>query len=468
MFDTYNLLYGLEHLFKEIDYGRVSRANPYYQKILSRTPVPAPQFFSTIDRARLDTGAIANSDQTPQEQAYLRLMELANSKEAIERSDLLGKLRDIGRLFPRDLPLHLTFAKILIKHGFYPDATHYLERCLQLDTKCDFAWAHLALIAAISQDHGRAIFCARKALELGNHLNNTLQKAYVFSLLAMGTPAKVGPFDTAAHFQIEEGDLKLDTNSVPTPTFEQEPAQLANQPIVFFACDDGYFERFGKNLLISLAEVSDTVTPHIHLVNPSSATLNWLSTYSETVNDQTIVSYEDLGTAKLAENKAYLASCRFIHAREFLKRHDRDYLVIDADSILNATAGLKSFLQQAETPVLYYSERGPIWDTLSAPFTYLPRSDISRDFADHIYQYLVHMFFSEGKQPFWYIDQLALLGAYLRFSDKIAFCPAQLISDVHCSENAIFWTLSNDKNRTEYQARCNQLQQTDVAKRLST
>ena len=146
-----------------------------------------------------------------------------------------------------------------------------------------------------------------------------------------------------------------------------------------------------------------------------------------------------------------------------MTQYDRDYLIIDTDSILNNADSLMAFLEQVDTPALFYSERGPIWDTLSAPFTYLPNTDTSRSFVDHVYRYLVYMFFTDGRQPFWYIDQLALLGGYLRHNDEIRFCPSKIVSDVQCGEEAIFWTLSNDKNHNEYVARCEALNSSEFA-----
>jgi tetratricopeptide (TPR) repeat protein len=463
MFDANNFLNGLPFLLKEIDYARVGRAHPYYKNILRRSAVPTPAFFSEVDREALKGKSADQPDLTREDHAYLRLMSLVTEKGYRDRATLLSDMHSLTTTFPRDKGLLLTLAKTLIKNELYPDAVIYLERSLQLDEKCDFAWAHLALIAALSQDHGRTLYCARKALELGNHLGHTLHKAFAFTLLALGAPAKVGPFETAAHFQIEKDELTKGTETLPAVTFHKEPAQVADRPVVFFACDDAYFIRFGKNLLLSLVEAADHISIHAHIINPNEETLQWLDHYSGSHNSQLIVSYEELKDDKLSNNKPYLASSRFIHLQDFKARHGKSYLVVDADSILNNAAALVSFLSKAKAPVLYYSERGPIWDTISAPFTYLPNTDISDKFVDHVSRYLAHMFFAENKKPFWYVDQLALLGAYLRFNDGIYLCPAHLVSDVQCRKDAIFWTLSNDKNQKQYVARCKSFQHLDFS-----
>jgi tetratricopeptide (TPR) repeat protein len=453
--DKSDLLLGIDHIFKEVDFGRVKNANAYYKRVLRRSAAPSPAFVKSVNTDKLKklAGKVAKGLK-PAERDYVTLSRLGTITAPLTRAEALSIVRGLVRTYPNDLGLTLTCAKMLIHRELYADAVMLLHRATQMDPKCDYAWAHIALISALAQDHGRAAFCARKALELGNNLVNSMQKAYVFTLLIQGLPAKVGPFETAPHFRIASGELTADPSLLPAVTYVTEPETLPKQPVILFACDSGYFRKFGRNLLLSLVDVADSFSLHVHLVCPEDGDIAWLKTYRDRHNKALIISQETPPRPELARLSTYLASCRFLHAPAFLRKYQRDYLILDADSILNSDAALRRFTAIAKAPVLYYAERGPVWDTVSAPFTFLPYGPASLKFIDHCQTYLAHMFFREKPSIFWYMDQMALLGAYLENTGTVHLCPARLVSDVRCGEDAIFWTLSNDKKDTRYGERC--------------
>ncbi len=454
-----DLLLGIDHIFKEVDFNRLYDVNDYYKRILKRSATPKPAFVGSVDIKKMKSlGPKLPKTLTVEEKNYAALHRIGSINHPLTRAEVLSIIRNLTKQYPGDLGLQLTCSRILIHRELYTDAMTLLHRCTQLDPKCDYAWAHIALMAALAQDHGRAAYSARKALELGNNLLNTMQKAFVFSLFAQGIPAKVGPFETEPHFQITSGSIKVDEAKLPDVTYLYEPEKLNKNPVILIACDSGYFKKFAKNLMLSLVEVSASFSIHVHLVTPDEDDIAWLDKYRITYNNNIIVTSEKPNDTALTKLPAYLASCRFLQSPVFLRRFKRDYLVLDADSVLNTGEGLKKFIRLSKYPVLYYAERGPIWDTISAPFVFLPHGKASLRFIDHCQKYLMHMFFRGKPSSFWYIDQLALLGAYLESAETIRLCPARLLSDVRCSEDSIFWTLSNNKNEPRYVARCAELE----------
>ena len=368
-------------------------------------------------------------------------------------------MREVNKFYPIDLNLSLLFARILINNELYADAQMYLHRAISIDEKSDFAWAHLALIAALANDHGKSAYCAKRALMLGNHLYNTLPKAYAFALLLQGVPCKVLGFDTNAHFLINNASHTYSIREHPIipPFLFSRDGEASGRPIVFFCCDAGYFQKFAKNLILSLIEICDIVSIHVHLIDPQKEDLDWLSAFSLKYHLDIILSQEFHSEKGLAKSKPYLASCRFLRIHEFMERHKRDYLILDVDSILNRPDLLRSFLEKVKKPLLGCAENCPIWDTISAPFVFLPYCSISRNFIKHCEQYLLHSFSSTGTGTPWYIDQLALFGAYLEYVEDILLSPFELISDTACGSEAIFWTLSNDKTKKEYNEKCDYL-----------
>src|SRR6476469_3555869 len=54
------------------------------------------------------------------------------------------------------------------------------------------------------------------------------------------------------------------------------PRQNANG-VIFFACDDQFMERFGYSLIFSCHETARECGAHVHLYEPSAATLGHLA-----------------------------------------------------------------------------------------------------------------------------------------------------------------------------------------------
>jgi hypothetical protein len=452
-FNVKKLLQGISHIFKELDYYSIAKSNIYYHKILRSQPVSRPNFFEKVDHEDIKKKSIDMLNL--HERNFKRIEPFLTSGVQVMplRINILKSFREVAKYYPQDVNLNLLFARILINNDLYADAQTYLQRAIQIDERCDFAWAHLALIAALANDHGQSAYCARKALELGNHLHYSLPKAYVFSLLLLGISSKLGAFDTHSHFQIANGELDTKASNIP-PVFFCREGKTSQKPVIFFTCDADYFQKFAKNLLLSLSDIAATVSIHVHLVDPNQEAIDWCERYGELFAHDIILSMECHSGQDLGKNKPYLASCRFIRLPEFMERYKRDYLILDADSVLHRADKLESFLEMVKKPVLCYGENCPVWDTISAPFVFLPYSSVSQKFINHCQKYLVHSFSNTASGAFWYVDQLAIFGAYLENVDDILLAPADLISDVSCGDDAIFWTLSNDKGKKEYTARC--------------
>ena len=322
MFDFTNLESGIGKLFGEIDYGKVGNANEHYKKILNNLPIPLPDFAASIDKSQLMQKLVSGEKLTVAERAYDILGKTEPELSTLSRNDRLTAFRNVTALFPKDLGLQLRIARQLIRIEHYSDATYYLWRCLHIDEKCADAWARLALIAALARDHGQAAYCARKALENGEHLHTSMHKAFSFSLLMIGVATSVSEYNNWFLFDthpIAPGEL---AHQPPDIEYVSEPSGILDKPAVLFACEDSYFERFGKNLLRSLTRARDLICVHIHLMRPSKQTLEWLCLFSETYDLDIIITRENTPD-KLMSRNAYLASSRYMLVADFILNHYR-------------------------------------------------------------------------------------------------------------------------------------------------
>ncbi|WP_417460813.1 tetratricopeptide repeat protein [Kordiimonas sp.] len=458
-------------LYSEIDYGNIKYCNIYYKRILNAGGIPLPAFCKEIAkerRAELESKRkIKPRDDC--ELNFLRLMQVVRLPKKTDQAKIGQMARVLLRQYPDDVSVRVTLAKIYIEREQYSAAAQMLQVVCNLDPKDARSLALLGLLASLGGDHGRALSCAHKALNMGEHLNHTMPKAFLFGNLLIGRGAMVSPFDSRAVFSAfpETFDVALEQGANPLAQaveFIAEPDLSNEHPIVFFSCDSGYLEKFGQNLLLSMVECRDKLSFHVHVVNGTRNNFEWLTTFADRYAVSLIISHETIERGGLAKNPSYLASNRFILAPFFLNRFKRNYLILDADSILNSSLKLFNFFRKVTKPALYYIEHGPVWDKISAPFVYLPFENKGTEkFSLACRHYLLSIFGDPNKKGFWYVDQVALFGSYLKFVDDISLIKGTVLSDTECSDEAIFWTLSNDKAPARYLEKCAGLKQQETA-----
>ncbi len=135
------------------------------------------------------------------------------------------------------------------------------------------------------------------------------------------------------------------------------------RPVVFAACDEGYFDRFGQHLALSSAARSPGTRVHLHLYEPSPKCLAHADETIERCGGRLTVSRE--GPARNPFNRPtsfYFASGRFAVASRMRKQIKAPILMVDADGLVandltDGFAGLKrmeaGFILQPDNTALY-------------------------------------------------------------------------------------------------------------------
>ena len=461
MFDFSKMQSGMEVFFGNVDYSRAHHCNHYYQLMAKMvSPMAKPSCFDEVDVEALDAKLEAEPGAKIRdvERYFLLYRRALLPSPEISNSERLRYVRALARPFSADMELIFMLAQILVHADQYGEGMHYLERAVHLAPNHLYSWSQMTVIAALANDHGTTMRCARKALELGERKKTTIARAYVFSMLLMGMGSKTGYYSSFELLDNVKFEDIEDRDPAPEVKYRYEPENLAERPVVMFACNSPYFSKYGHHLIKSLTDISKEIIIHVHLVNASTEDLAWLDNYINICSDQVIVSFENQ-TAYHLTNPGYLTAVRFIHARDFIHRFERPYLIVDTDSLLNDAEKLISFLSQVEKPTFFLSEENPIWDRVSAPFVYLPHSPIGLTMASEVQNYLLRMFCTPTGTRAWYVDQLALSHVCLKYIDHVSLIPGNMLSCVHCSDDAIFWTLSNDKDIERYNAFAEQIDQ---------
>ncbi len=461
MFDFSEAQSGMDVFLGTVDYNRGLRCNSYYQEALKHfVPKSKPVCFHEVDEQALKTkGSNApTANLTPVEKLFLVYQDVRNNAASMSKSECLTALRTLANAYPSDMELMFMMAHILLRADHYGEAMHYFERTVHLAPNHLSTWCKMTILAAVVNDHGRVMRCARRVLELGEQSRTIYSRAYVFSMALLGMGSKTSYYSSFELFDNIRFNAIKDRAQLPTIAYHYQPAALSDAPIVMFACDSAYFEKHGRGLIKSLSGIRDKIIIHAHLVNASGADLNWLKSYINRYNSQVIVTTEQQSEKHLT-NPGYYTAMRFIQAPNFMKKFNRPYLIVDADSLLNNSATLLSFLGQADSPTFCMSEENPIWDRVSAPFVYFPATDAGLAVAHEAQNYLLRMFFTPSGTRAWYIDQLALFAACLKNIEDVTFVPSVKVSCIACNENAIFWTLSNDKDIEPYHRLAQKLDQ---------
>lgn len=451
MFDFSKKLNGLELFFKEADYTRLHTCNDHYRSFMKSRPQEIPALFQKINAKK------STFPSNEIEQHFVLFKKITGEPGSISRHNHLRIVRQLATLYERDADMLYCLGQSLVLADHYADGLHYLEQTVQVKPSYAGAWMLISIIAAIANDHSRSIRGARRVLQLGHHRIKLMSRAYVFGRLLLGQPTRTDLYSSRPCFDDETFADQKDKTSSPNFTIEIQPTVISSAPIIMFACDSGYFQKYGKNLLLSLAQSDAAVTMHVHLVGPQPKDMAWLQEFNVAQNNKLIVSTER-GLPPKSEASVYWASARFVYIHEFMTTFDRPYLIVDADTLLNSAETLTSFLGEATKPTFYVSEQdNPLWDTISAPFLYLTNNKIGLAIALELQEYLQRVFFTKSGWGVWYVDQLALLASCLKHINEVQLFRGGMLSSTSCDDNAMFWTLSNNKAVEKFQAKSKML-----------
>ena len=141
------------------------------------------------------------------------------------------------------------------------------------------------------------------------------------------------------------------------------PDPLDPRPVVFAACDDGYFERFAQHLALSSAARSPSTRVHLHLYDPSPPCLEQAASVIRRCGDRLTVSHEGPSRNPFGRPMSfYFAAGRFAVASRMRKQISAPILMVDADGLVAndlaaGFAGLSAmeagFILQPDNDALY-------------------------------------------------------------------------------------------------------------------
>ncbi|RTR21018.1 tetratricopeptide repeat protein [Azospirillum griseum] len=187
------------------------------------------------------------------------------------------------------------------------------------------------------------------------------------------------------------------------------PPGGAGRPVIAVACDDGYFQRFVGDLLASIAAVVPStagVAVHVHVVNPSAATLAALADWRARLPLGYSREVVDVSGWDAHRRATYYACIRFVRWSQLLDRLRRPLVHVDADcSLLTDLGGLADRLAGADVGLLRDGRgRGPTRE-ITVCFAWFQPTDASRRFLSATAAFIADVWHrGEGA---WMLDQAA-------------------------------------------------------------
>ncbi len=194
------------------------------------------------------------------------------------------------------------------------------------------------------------------------------------------------------------------------PDFNHVRVATAEHSIILAACDEIYFQKFGRAFTGICLKHSKGVV-HIHVINPSKDTLRFF----ENIQD-TRISFSTEQTE--INSRSYYASSRFLVAPFILDAYDANVLILDIDSIVTRNVdplirALANGPEDVFVPTMPHAWNP--WNYHLAGTVLLKNNPLMKEFFRHF-----SIYYDKAAQRLdandnaWWIDQNSLYRAILR------------------------------------------------------
>lgn len=160
------------------------------------------------------------------------------------------------------------------------------------------------------------------------------------------------------------------------------PRAADQRPLVFAACDEGYFDRFGQHLALSSAARSPDTRVHLHLYEPTAACLDRAAAVMARCGDCLTVSHEGPARNPFGRPMSfYYAAGRFAIASRLRKEIEAPIVMVDADSLVanDLAAGFEG-LSGMNAGLILQPENEALYRKILASAIYLGPDSAVEDF----------------------------------------------------------------------------------------
>jgi len=188
------------------------------------------------------------------------------------------------------------------------------------------------------------------------------------------------------------------------PRSEGSLPRNVNRPLIYAGMDGLYLQTFGHTLTSSVLERCPSFDLHLHIMNPTDdAQRNFAERFPK---DRVTISFEIMPPDKVA-----YSTRRFLRLSQIMRAVDRQIVLVDADVAINRDI---SEALPPDSSVVLYSRLDKPWVEQMVHAGFLAIAPSGRDFLDFVASYI--LYFEGRAEAKWYVDQMALISAYIWFS----------------------------------------------------
>lgn len=337
-----------------------------------------------------------------------------------------------------------------LRRGRVEVAAEHFEQALHHDCSLGPAWAALAVIRALEQDHVRCEEAARRALACGVNLDGDLVNlALLQSTYRLGKPVE-GGCDFSALVDDSAAVVDRLLPNFPPVLKEELTHPDDDRPILFLYADHTYFERHAAGLILSLDTLQPHCRIHLHVVNPGHTFPCLLNKLSEAVgNVPLMVSTESVETGNFATPSVYFSCMRFVRLLQLLEYSGKPTILLDVDLLArrNPLALLEN--HPAADVVLAVAEFDPLWGHIFAGAVAVRPTAGGLAFARRVTSLILDNL--DKKTGRWFLDQIALAICFDQSSTRTVFAtvPKPSVASRRFRPESLFSSVVNEQKEAD-------------------
>jgi hypothetical protein len=347
---------------------------------------------------------------------------------------------------------HLIYSTGLVelRRGRVEAATELFEQALQRDTSLGLAWAALAVIRALEQDHVRCEQAARQALARGANLDGDLVNlALLQSTYRLGKTVEGGcDFTALAHDSATVVDRLLP--HFPPVLREELTHPDDERPVLFLYADNTYFERHAIGLILSLDELRPHCRLHLHVVNPGHNFQLLVGQLTAVLRNVPLaVSTETAETDCFATPSVYYSCMRYVRLLQLLEHAGRPTILLDVDLLARRNPLVLFENHPAADVVLSVAEFDPLWGQIFAGAVAVRPTAGGLAFVRRVASLILDNL--DKKVGRWFLDQIALAICFDENSSQTVFAtvPKPSVASRRFHPESLFSSVVNEQKQAD-------------------
>lgn len=342
----------------------------------------------------------------------------------------------------------LNWGLLLIRRRRARAGMYLIGEALRTDAGLGYGHAVLALMHTLDQAWPEALAAGLAARELGSDaFAGATDLCIVSAQLGLGYGAR--ELDAVFDWQpLGTAHDERYFDALPALHGTPFPAFTPCVVVYLVCCDPDYLLEHALALAYSIRDRAASAALHLHLFGPTPDAWHALDKLRAAIAPVSLsVTWESVQFDQYGGKSLYCACARFARLHQLVLSTPNRVVMFDADSLLRAD--LAPALADRRDIALVVADYEPPWHRYPAFCTAFTNSPETSHFLGRLGAFLATNLVN-GKARY-YLDQLGLYACTLLCGEQVAkgieILPVQKFCDSLFSEEALAWTVTQNKNQ---------------------